>query len=195
MTRPDPLGDPPGSSCPHITGRSSRQFVSGQVDESCPQDLVRETGLSTDLLDAACLSLLGDILERMFEQEPVERRCSFPGCKTALLRQGAVSVTLPAATARAAATSDPSPIIGSSKLRFRRLRQASRQPRLLPGPCQAAPEGSTVTSPPAVLWQEGPLPIRRLRKAPRSGRLLRRTRCPVLQWAPAGSTLEAQGGM
>jgi hypothetical protein len=78
------------------------------------------------------------------------------GVQTALLRQGAVSVTLPVAVAWAAATTDPSPIIGSSKLRFRRLRQTNRQPRPLPSPCQAAPEGSAVTAPPSLLRQEGP---------------------------------------
>lgn len=36
--------------------------------------------MSTDL-DAACQSLRAAILERMFEQGPVERRCSFPECK------------------------------------------------------------------------------------------------------------------
>ena len=58
------------------------------MDESCPEDLVRETGLSTDWLDAACQSLLGGILERMFEQEPVERRCSFPECKRPYYAKG-----------------------------------------------------------------------------------------------------------
>jgi hypothetical protein len=58
------------------------------MDEPCRQALVRETGLSTDLLDAACQSLLPGILEHMFEQEPAQRRCSFPGCNRAHRARG-----------------------------------------------------------------------------------------------------------
>ena len=45
----------------------------------CPQTCDRTPG---------CQSLLADILELMFEQEPAQRRCSFPGCNRAHRARG-----------------------------------------------------------------------------------------------------------
>ena len=59
------------------------------MDESCSQDLfVRLDCPQTCDRTPGCQSLLADILELMFEQEPAQRRCSFPGCNRAHRARG-----------------------------------------------------------------------------------------------------------
>jgi hypothetical protein len=156
---------------------------------------VRAAGLSTDLLDAACQSLLADILELMFEQEPMERRCSFPECRRPYYAKGLcrshyqqqllgrpLQVIRPRASVRANCD-----FAGCDKRAVNR------------GLCQAHAKQRQKGQPLRPLrpfyGTKGPCRFDGCAKPPRSGRLLRRTRCPILRRPPAGSTPEAQGGM
>jgi hypothetical protein len=118
-----------------------------------------------------------------------------PRMQQSALRQRAMSSSLRSAVAQGNAATTWSQEPRAGRVQFRGLWESGRQQGTLPGPCQPAEERTAATPTQALLRYEGSVPIRRLLKTSCSWRLLRRARCPVLQRAAPGATLQAQGGM